>query len=209
MRHLAAACLLLLATAPAWAQSRPTSVPTRDVTVTYQSPNGHDVTIEFSASARRMRIVGMGAQGDYAIIERDGNDMFIVMPARQMVMRMPESPQLHATLSMRAFSGFRRMGSATVAGVSCRLWDVQGQHGESEICVTRDGVLLRARRAGAATPNDGMLQAVKVVYHSLPPSDFEVPVGYRAMTLPQGMPGGMPPGVMPPGAMPPGAKPKP
>ena len=204
MRHLAAACLLLLTTTPAWAQGRPTSFPTRDVTVTYQGSNGHDVTIEFSASARRMRIVGMGAQGDYAIIERDGNDMFIVMPARQMVMRMPESPQLHATLSLRAFSGFKRMGSATVAGVSCRLWDVHGSGGEGEICVTRDGVLLRARRAGAAAPNDAMLQAVKVVYHSLPASDFEVPAGYHAMTVPQGMPG-----AMPPGAMPPGAKPKP
>ena len=204
MRYLAAACLLLLTTAPAWAQSRPKTFPTRDVTVTYQSQNGHDVTIEFSASARRMRISGMGAPGGYAIIERDGNEMFIVMPAQQMVMRLPESPQLHNTLSMRTFSGFKRMGSASVAGVSCQLWDVHSSRGEGEICVTRDGVLLRARRAGAATPNNGMLQAIKVAYHSLPAADFEVPAGYRTMTMPQGMPGGMPPGAVPPGAKPKG-----
>ena len=207
MRHFATGCLVLLLITPAWAQSRPKTFPTRDVTVTYQDSKNHPMTIEFGAAAGRIRVSGISGQGEYAIIEPHGNAMFIVTPARHVAIRLPESPQMRDLINQRDLSDFRRAGSATVAGVSCTRWDVHSAQGNDEICITGDGVMLRVRRLTGAGPGNGMLQAIKVDYHSVPASDFEVPPGYQTVTVPQMMNGAMPPGAMPPGAMPPGAMP--
>ncbi|MDE2335066.1 MAG: hypothetical protein KGK10_11065 [Rhodospirillales bacterium] len=202
MRHFATACLSLLMVAPAWAQTRPRTFPTRDVTVTYQDANNHQLTVEFGVSADRMRVSGIGAEGDYAIIEPHGNEMTIVTPARHIAVRLPESPKLRDLINQRALSGFRHAGSASVAGMSCDVWDVHSANGDGEICVTSDGVMLRARRLGATGSDPGILQAIKVDYRPLPASDFTVPAGYPTMTLPQMMGGAMPPATMPPGVKP-------
>lgn len=199
MYRLAAASLLIAVATPAWAQSRPIPFPTRDVTVTYQTQNGHEMTMAYGAAARRIRISGMGAPGGYAVVERDGNQMFIVVPQRHMVMRMTEPPAMRAALTMYAFSGFARAGMATVAGVSCAVWNVRSSRGDGDVCVTADGVLLRARRVAPGGAPQTMMQATKVDYHALPAGDFKAPAGYRTMTMPpmpQGggaMPGGLPP----------------
>ena len=199
MRRLVAAGLLIAVAMPAWAQSRPPSFPTRDVTVTYQTQNGHDVTMAYGAAARRIRVSGMGAPGGYAVIERDGNQMFVVMPQQHMVMRMTEPPAMRGALTMQTFSGFAREGTTTIAGVSCTVWKVHGPRGDGDVCVSADGVLLRARHLVSGGAPQTMMQAMKVDFHTLPAGDFEVPAGYRTMTMPAMPPGG---GAMP-GGMPP------
>ena len=194
MRIHATLILLLLAT-PAMAQSRPTGFPTRDVTVAYQIQNGHHITIAFSAVTRRLRVSGMAAPGGYAIVERDGDAMFLVMPQQRVAMRTTEPPAMHDALTMRAFSGFARAGGATVAGLACTVWKVHSARGDGDICVTGDGVLLRARRSGTGGAEETLLQATKVTYRALPDTAFEVPAGYQTMTmptLPQAPPGAAP-----------------
>lgn len=198
MRPLVTASLLLAVAAPAHAQDRPQIFPTRDVTVTYDTGSQRDVTVAYSAALHRARLEGMSAQHAYAIVQHDKDQMVLVMPERQMVMRMPEPPAMKNMISMQAFSNIKRAGSATVAGVSCTVWSVHNEHGDGDICVTGDGVLLRARGKDNGG-NSSIMQATKVDYHALPASEFEVPAGYHTMNMP----------VMPPGTTPPGAKPKP
>jgi hypothetical protein len=206
MRRFATACLLLAVSTPALADDRPPNFPTRDVTVTYRTDSQRDVTMSFSAATHRMRIVGMGGQAGYAIIERDEGQMMLVIPARQMVMRMPEPPAMRNAMSLQAFSQVARAGTATVAGVACTVWTVHGDRGEGEICVTADGVMLRARGEGT-NGHAAMMEATNVDYGALPASEFEPPSDYQTMTMPAGA-GGRP-GAMPPAGMPPGAKPPP
>jgi Domain of unknown function (DUF4412) len=196
MRHLWTACLFLAVAAPAYAEDGPQIFPTRDVTVTYETASKKDITVAYSAALHRARLDGMSAQHTYAIVQHDKDQMVLVMPERQMVMRMPEPPAMKSAISMQGFSSAKRVGSATVAGVSCTVWAVHNEDGDGDICVTSDGVLLRARGKDKSG-NSSLMQATKVDYHALPASEFEVPAGYHAMNIP-----GMPPGAMPPGAKP-------
>jgi hypothetical protein len=191
MRHLWTACLLLVVAAPAYAEDRPQIFPTRDVTVTYETGAKRDVTVAYSAALHRARLEGMSAQHAYAIVQHDKDQMVLVMPERQMVMRMPEPPAMKNVISMQAFSNIKRAGSATVAGVSCTVWSVHSEDGDGDICVTSDGVLLRARGKDKSG-NSSVMQATKVDYHALPSSEFEVPAGYHEMNMPT-----MPPGAKP------------
>jgi hypothetical protein len=200
MRRFVTACLLLALSTPslstpALADDRPPTFPTRDVTVTYRTESQRDVTMSFSAATHRMRIAGMGGQGGYAIVERDEGQMMLVLPERQMVMRMPEPPAMRNAMSLQAFSKVARAGSATVAGVTCTVWNVHSERGDGDICVTADGVLLRARGEGA-NGHSAMMEATRVDYGALPASEFDPPADYQTMTMPPGA-RGMPPGAKP------------
>lgn len=191
MNRFIAAGLLVAIASPAWAQSRPVSFPTRDVTVTYHTQNGRDATMAFGITANRVRISGVAANGSYAIIEHGGGQMFMVNPEKRSVMVVPETPEMGEAMTMQSLSGFTRAGSATVAGVACTVWDVHSTKGDGDVCITADGVLLRARRAEAGGAKQTMMEATKVDYQPIPASEFQVPSGYQTMTMPQ-MPGGMP-----------------
>jgi hypothetical protein len=83
-----------------------------------------------------------------------------------------------------------RQGTDTVAGLDCTEWDMTDAAGEaSRLCLTDDGVLLRARAGGRT-----LLSAETVRYGALDAELFQTPAGYEHQKLgPQpGSPGGLP-----------------
>jgi Domain of unknown function (DUF4412) len=199
MRHLLVT-MFVLAAGPALAQDRPPLLPSKDVTVTYATSQGREMTITYGGGGQRMRIEGMSAGGGYAIVDRTAGTMTIVRPQQQMYMRMPEPPAMRAGMLGRQLDNatFAREGRDSVAGIACTVWKVTTEKGTGDACVDANGLVLRARGANSTDPQhqDQLLLAKKVDYHRVPASIFEPPADYKAMTLPA-MPGATPPGAKP------------
>ena len=203
MRTLVMALALNLAIVlPAAAQEHPMLHPSRDVVVEYQTNGGpggpqgqsgpHMVRMYFADHGMKMRIEGVGQPG-YAIVDRRAQQMIMVMVQQHMYMQVPYDPR--RTMEFDNPQGtFTRRGTETVAGYSCTLYDAKTPEHHGEVCVTSDGVLLRAR---SDDPNQhGDLVATSVTYGAQPPGTFEPPPGFQkfdAAHMPQGMgPGGPP-----------------
>lgn len=76
-----------------------------------------------------------------------------------------------------------RRGQATAAGRACTEYAAEDRRGRGTICLTDDGVALRAR--GEVDGKEGSATAVSVSYGKLSPDLFEVPKGYVQLTLPK------------------------
>ena len=211
---LTAAVIAAMAT-PALAEDHPLFRPTRDVAVEYRSsgmargPNGNPaetVTMRFSSKASRIRMEGANGRG-YAIVDTGAGRMTMVMPEKQMYMELPADPGMVAMFH-GANASFLKTGTATVAGIGCTTYDATANGRASQVCLTSDGVLLRATSNEAERGRT--LEAVKVNYEEQPAALFEPPAGYQKMdmpAMPNGAPGGMPAGpggrpLGPPGSMP-------
>ena len=71
---------------------------------------------------------------------------------------------------------FTRRGMAQVAGTACMEWEVTVPQGQTMICLTENGVMLRSV---AGTGEDSYrMEATSVQYNPLP-ALFVVPQGYR------------------------------
>ncbi len=73
-----------------------------------------------------------------------------------------------------------KVGEDTVAGLRCEVWRSPAAEGEAadEVCVTRDGVLLRSGTVGAAHPN---LIATQVTPGAPDAALFAIPAGYEVI----------------------------
>ena len=78
-----------------------------------------------------------------------------------------------------------KRGPATVAGLACTDYAVESRRGHGTLCLTDDGVALRA--VGEVNGHDGSFTAVSVSYAALPPTLFDVPPGYMTLALPPGL----------------------
>jgi hypothetical protein len=88
----------------------------------------------------------------------------IEMAAPDNVTGMPDSAAAEAV----------RRGTDTVAGLACTEWDMTDAAGEpAQVCLTDDGVLLRARTGGRT-----LLSAETVQYGALDADLFVVPAAY-------------------------------
>jgi hypothetical protein len=150
--------------------------PTRDVDVTYKVPvaGGKDMAIlqrlRFSASLRRQRVD----------LPTSGNWMMLDFATKQMAMVREES---HEIVDLPApdnagqpggGAGFRRLGTARVAGLDCTEWNTRDTRGQETVaCYTSDGVLLRARNESAV-----LMEAVDVKYDPQGAEVFALPDGY-------------------------------
>jgi hypothetical protein len=187
--------LAAVTAAPALAQDRPLLRPTRDVAVEYRSSGigqgpGDIVTMRFTRDTRRIRIDGSAGHG-YMILDTDAGRMTIVMAERQMYMDRPADPSMMGIFQARN-GGFRKTGTDTVAGLSCTTYDATFNERNGQVCLTDDGVLLRAHSIDPG--HDSTLEATKVTYGDQAASLFETPAGYQKFEIPK-MPGGMPPGM--------------
>ena len=199
----------LIAASPAPAQDRPKLHPTRDVEVEYRTtgmpraptapanpdPNagaGGALTMHFTTKGNRLRIEGMNGRG-YAIIDKDAGRMIMVMTERKMYIEMPRDmtgePNVLEGLES-ANATFKKIGTEVVAGLNCTTYETSTSDHKGKICLTDDGVWLRA---ASDDPNHRReLEAVKVTYTDQPASLFEPPAGFQKMEMPT-MPSGMPP----------------
>ncbi len=168
----------LLLTAPAFAQTKPPTVPLRDVDVTYGMAqpleNGPPLTqrMRWSVATGRLR-VDPPAHDLYMIVDYRGRHMSVVHPSDREVLDMDASG---AGMPGAPSDGrFTRRGEDQVAGLACTNWETLDAAGVAAIvCLTADGVMLRASRNGHV-----LLEATRVTFAPQDPAAFEPPTGFR------------------------------
>ena len=182
------AALSLLAF-PALAQDAPPAMrPTRDVAVTYRlagMPAGaapQEMRMQWSVSTGKQRVEPPGRQG-WMLIDQGAGSAVMVMDAQRVVLTLPAEAAAAMTQGVPANAQFARKGTAQIAGQSCTEWDLTVPQGASTVCMTSDGVMLRA----VTTMPDGgssRLEATEVRYGTQEAARFQVPQGYQTMAMP-------------------------
>ncbi len=184
-----AACLLaaFAATPLAQADERPTTMPTRDVDITYQmaapGPSGKIQTLSqrmrWSPEAGLLR-VDPPAQGVYTIMDYHAHKLLVVSDAQRSVMLMHAAANVTAP-GVSPTAKFVRGGQGSVAGLACTDWQTSDFTGQpTTVCLTDDGVLLRAKRGDHV-----LVQAAQVAYGPIDPGVFKVPADYHEESPPQ------------------------
>jgi hypothetical protein len=141
--------------------------PNRDVDVTYRAtgagplPDGRrlDQRVRWLAASQTMRIDPPTA-GLYVIVDYAAKRMSVVREATRSVVDMA-APEGVAGMAGNPGEGtYVRRGEDTVAG-------------QASVCITADGVLLRASTAGQA-----QVSAISVQYAPQDPAVFQIPPDY-------------------------------
>jgi hypothetical protein len=196
MRSLSALAVVgLVAAAPAVAQPR--LRPSRDVVVTYAvdgpaaglAPGGlpGPVRLSWDAAGQRLRaeadgrsqvaLVDLRAHGGQAI----DTTLRVALPLKLRA----DDLQVLTLDGVRLTPGARQ----TIAGLTCTEQRFDSAQGPGMVCLSADGVPLRGQ--GMIRGKPGTFTAQSVRYGALPPSLFEVPPGYIALSAPGGQSGGL------------------
>ncbi len=184
--------VLLAAAPPALAQQ---TLPTRDVAIVYRVagsaheaiPGGIPDTVRLFWNAARQRI-RLEPQGrtQALLVDLEKASVKVVDSGLHSAMSLPVRPKDLDPVRLKD-ARLSRRGAAVVAGLSCTEWAVESRRGGGTVCLTEDGVALRA--VGQVNGRDGSFTAVSVAYAPSPPSMFEVPSGYFSLALPPGLSG--------------------
>jgi hypothetical protein len=189
MRYLLAA--LAIAMTPVCAMAQPATKPTRDVVVTYHVTGNtmggpgqgpvDTIRIGFTAGAQRTWIEPVG-QPYRMIADRTTGQMTMIMMDKHLYMQMPYDQK-----RIMNFEGdddtFTRKGTATVAGLACTVYDVQGPQHSGTACLTDDGVLLKGD--SQSQQRHGTIEATAVDYGTQPEEAFQPPAGFQKMDMSQ------------------------
>lgn len=179
MRLGAIGLLFGVLAAPAMAQDRPVTTPTRDVDVTYRAGVAEQAVTQrsrWSARARMMRL-DTPTPGVYVIVDYPARKMAMVNDAERAVLDLPP-PQQDFNGPAASTLAFIRQGAGQVAGLACTNWATTDSQGQPAVaCFTEDGVLLEARRGTQV-----LVQAQRVAYGPIDPATFVVPPAYAHQT---------------------------
>lgn len=173
------ACLAV--TAVTGLADQPRLRPNRDVDVTYRAtgagplPDGRrlDQRVRWLAASQTMRIDPPTA-GLYVIVDYAAKRMSVVREATRSVVDMA-APEGVAGMAGNPGEGtYVRRGEDTVAGQACTEWEtLDHDRRKASVCITADGVLLRASTAGQA-----QVSAISVQYAPQDPAVFQIPPDY-------------------------------
>jgi len=159
--------------------------PVRDVAVTYRVQGGdqapRSVPVAWLAAARRIRAEPPGLPG-WVLVDLPRNQALLVMENQGMAVRLPAEQVLPLLTGIPPGTRMAPAGSGTVAGHRCEVWQVSRQDAKGRLCLTRDGVILRAE--GERNGRRGQLEATRVAYAPQDPARFEVPAGCAVVNLP-------------------------
>jgi hypothetical protein len=173
--------LLLAGQAHGAPGDEPLLLPTHDVDVTYRSTAGTQVLqqrMRWSVATQSMRI-DPPTTGVYVIIDYLTRRMSVVHDQEKSVVDMAAPAGMANVPGSTPAGKFVRRGDAVVDGVDCREWDTTDRTGQpADICVTNDGVLLRAGAQGHP-----LVSAVNVQYGPQDPALFRVPADYARKAL--------------------------
>jgi hypothetical protein len=164
---------VLLVSAPALADA-PATTPTRDVDVVYAMAGGLHQRMRWDVANRLLRI-DPPLEGLFMVVDYRTGRMSLVRPAQHAVLEVPGTSPL-ATLGV-AEGNWQPTGTDQVAGLPCTEWrthDVAGQ--DTQLCLTEDGVLLRARAASGV-----LALAQQVQYVRSDPALFQIPPDYQVL----------------------------
>ncbi len=184
---LTAAVTALALAAGARADERPLTMPTRDVDITYQmpapGPNGQVQELSerqrWNAEGGQMRL-DTPNPGVYTVMDYHDHKLLVVREADHSVLIM-HTGESSAAPGVSRTAQFTRVDQDNVAGLPCTDWRTQDLQGRpSTVCLTGDGVLLRAKSGDTV-----LVQATHVVYGPVDPSVFTPPADYHPVTPPQ------------------------
>jgi hypothetical protein len=176
--------VLLLATfclaTPAVAQEAPLLRPSRDVAVEYGTGGatrsaGTSVTMHYAGNGRWMRI-DPASGTSYSVFDIQARHVMIVRTdARTFEDRTSDPSQIPLYFTRDAT--FQKLGVDTIAGLRCTNYDATFHANKGQICLTDDGVILRARTGQGDSLRE--LVALKVTYAEQPLTLFAPPDGYQ------------------------------
>lgn len=183
MKAAALAALLALASVPAGAETAPpATIPTRDVDVTYRmNVPGHELTqrMRWNVTDRLLRVDPPNAPF-YMVMDYGKHEISMVQQQQKRVLQA-QGVGLAIPGTDPGSGAFTRAGDETIAGLSCTDWQTKDAAGKpTEVCLTPDGVLLRARIGGKTA-----MVAQTVDYAPQPASVFALPAGWPRVALPQ------------------------
>jgi hypothetical protein len=173
------------------AQNAPANTqPTRDIAVTYRVTSPweptHEMRMAWSITQGKLRVERPPGGREWTLLDQNTGSAVTVMEAERMIVTIPSSAAAAMTQTLPADARFMRKGAAHVAGAACTEWEVTAPQGQSTICMTEDGAVLRS--AFDEGTDLFRMEATSVQY-SPPPALFTVPQGFRKM------PGGTAPAV--------------
>ncbi len=169
--------LLLLAAlsfpaAGAAAEETPLVFPRSDVAVTYAV--GGDATLRQTlrvSAARGLQRVDAPGGGMAIITDTIHRTMTVLDERRHVFSVQPASADTADASGHPAPGTYMRLADTTVAGLPCTEWATSDPSGhEVTVCLTADGVLLRARAGGQT-----LVDAVSVLHETQDPALFAPP----------------------------------
>jgi len=201
---LAGLVLAALFAVPAWA-APPLIHPTRDVAVTYEvhgGPDGtgapHQIRMFWTDHGNLVRVDVGGPMG-WAVIDFARRRMLLVLAAEHSYLQMPLDPDRTPGLfAIPPGTELARVGTRTIAGQGCTLWNVHSPKDSGTVCLTQDGLLLSASGHGSVSEEgqpvsgSGGLRATAVAYGPQDAAMFTPPAGFQAITVPHMGPGAGP-----------------
>jgi hypothetical protein len=173
---LAAICIA----GSAIADEPPLLRPSRDVVVEYRNGEpgqaaGTAVTMHFANKGNRLRIDPANSP-TYRIYDIKVNRLTIVMTDKHTFEDRPSDPSM-VPLYFSPEAAFTRTGTETIAGLSCTTYDANLHGRRGQLCLTADGVILRARTQQGDQVRE--LHAVNVSYTEQPATLFEPPPSFQ------------------------------
>jgi len=183
---------LLAAITPAtWAEGRPRIQPSRDVAVTYRVEG--DAASAVPGGIPGALRLSWDAAGQRLRAEPEGRTQAVIVDLRAHSVQMVDTtlrsaltlPVRDADLQPLTLDGARltRRGDDTVAGLPCTDWAVQSPRGAGTVCLTADGVTLRAD--GEVDGRRGAFTASSVSYGPQRAELFRVPSDYMQFSMPK------------------------
>lgn len=180
----------IVAVMPVFARAAPATLPTRDVAVTYRLqgaaresvPGGLPETVRLSwdAGGRRLRVEPEGRQ-QVLLVDLNAPRAELIDKGMHGVLTLPMRTRDVEPLTLQDATLTPR-GRAVVAGLSCTEYDVVAKRGRGVVCLTADGVALRA--SGTVDGKQGAFTALSVTPGPLPAGSFDVPLGYMHLAFP-------------------------
>lgn len=180
-----------LAAVPAAAQERPLLQPTKDVLVTYKLDGAASEIIPGGQPAGSLRLF-WDATNQRMRLELDGRTQAMLVDLRARQAHVLDTglrsyivlPVGNAEMAAITLAGAQltRRNTDTVAGLPCTNWGVQSPRGTGTICMTADGVALRA--VGEVDGRRGAFTATDVLWGPQPAARFQVPAGYMSFAIP-------------------------
>jgi hypothetical protein len=168
------------------AQASPQNLrPTRDVSITYEvqaeGQGTRRIPVAWQAATQRARAEPDGVPG-WLLLDLPRNSAQMVLEAQNMVVQLPAGDLSPLLGGVPPGTRLSAAGSATVAGHRCTNWRVARPDAEGTVCLTADGVMLRA--AGQHRGRSGRIEAKAVSYGPQDASRFAIPPGFTPVTLP-------------------------
>ncbi len=162
-----AATMAFAVAAPSAALAQaPAYLPSHDVAVRYRvsgraAQQVRELKVRFSAARQLLRVETEDRGMGYVLVDPGRRNARLIVPGLGQYVDLPLARDRRAALLFGDGLQFTRRGRARVSGLECTNWDVRAERDTATLCLTQDGVLLRAR-GHSGDLADSSLEATRV-----------------------------------------------